>query len=347
MSVAIVVLLAEVANDIHVIPALLLVVLVAYHVNKELIRHPYDEQLIIDKEVPFLEHECPHHLDHDGCTVGSLCARVPWGAVLRQYVPPRRLEELLMDESCRHLQHFPVVDDRLTRCIALVPRGRLQAAVVHALAKEEDSDSEREVEVRQITDASRITWGAPSRNSVSAASGIASLRHSHTHVSVETLRKDGVDVVEEDALAEEEAELHMEDTCFRLEMSDGSVNVFKFADPAPHSVLEDTPVARIYPLFSRAGIDALVVIANSSPGSMIGQPQDSGQAAASNLSELPLVCEKCGNMFMPDARWCRKCGALRSSSSTREMVSLGLVGILTRRQLVIGEQVHFDHAHAE
>jgi chloride channel 7 len=210
MTLAIVVLLAEVAHDINLVGPLMLVVLVSRYFNKMFIRHPYDEQLIIDKKVPYLEAECPHHLDKQSVTAGSLCCKCPTEAVLHKNATIAQISHLLCLKI--DLNYFPVVNNEGTRCIGIIHRNRLQKAIDPDHDGDDDDEDEDScyIEEEEMTDSTLAS--SPQK----------------------------------------------------------TVDVMLYADPAPHCVLEDMPIVRLYKLFSSAGISAVCVLQNNAISDAVG-----------------------------------------------------------------------------
>merc|ERR1719210_2343315 len=73
MTIAIVVLLAEAAHDLSLVPLLMLSIFVSHIFVRLCNHHGYDEILILEKGVPFLESELPLSLAISNCTARTLC----------------------------------------------------------------------------------------------------------------------------------------------------------------------------------------------------------------------------------------------------------------------------------
>lgn len=321
MTLAIVVLLVEASRDVGLIMPLMIGIIVSRFVSKQLVRHPYDEQLIIDKNVPYLDVECPAELGSENLTAGSRCDCVPSEAILAAEEPWPKLQQVL--DAHPDLLHFPIVDSLQTRCIGLIPRGRLMA-LVDLKGRRSISRSDESSDTDNDGTFGRLLQELPSEQHRTLHSQRSARRFSRTgSKALQALQEDGEDIMDEDALAEEDDELGF---CGLLGDSDeNSLHLLRFADPAPHSVLEDTPIARIYPLFSRAGLDAVLVLV-ASPGVRTGLPKDS-------LFETIDVMND-GVIHRDELEHAIRQGIVRTN--------LGLRGILERQHLFTHGRLHTD-----
>jgi len=137
------------------------------------------------------------------------------------------------------------------------------------------------------------------------------------------------------------------------------LQVHRIMDKAPHLLLEDMPVARFYNIFTKTGCHSAIVV--STDGSFVGmltreclisstrdahRPPDARRAFTStkscesisskgskgnprsrNASTSSSDMCACGNMFMEDSIFCRKCGAERfaaAESQSRDQIDTRL-----------------------
>jgi len=123
MTIAIVVMLMEAAYDLSLIEPLMLGIFVSHIVATTINHHAYDEVLILQKGVPFLDAEPPHEMDK--CTTAAdLFKPVPEFAQLSSVSDVAKIKRAL-DQTV--FQHFPVVSE--SRIMGLVTRTKLKAAL--------------------------------------------------------------------------------------------------------------------------------------------------------------------------------------------------------------------------
>mmetsp|Transcript_95562 Transcript_95562/g.169692 ORF Transcript_95562/g.169692 Transcript_95562/m.169692 type:complete len:755 (-) Transcript_95562:210-2474(-) len=118
-TLAIVVFLVECVNDLSLIPPLMVAIAVSYLVTKVLSKHGFDEELIMLKDVPFLDRKAPEGLKSPEVTAEKLSVEI-------RALPPRatatEVEEVLQQEQHTH---FPIVSRH--GLLGLVSRTRLEA----------------------------------------------------------------------------------------------------------------------------------------------------------------------------------------------------------------------------
>ena len=91
MTLAIVVLLVEAANDLGLITLLMLSISISRIVSTSISHHGYDEVLIHKKGAPFLGSEVPQELEREGCTAFDLVDEVP----NQCFLPPKASVEVV------------------------------------------------------------------------------------------------------------------------------------------------------------------------------------------------------------------------------------------------------------
>lgn len=124
MTLAVVVLLVEAAHDLTLVAPLMMSVGIAHLVASHLCEHAYDEFLILQKGVPFLEAEVPHTMDCMSVTARQVCKRPRAHALLPEVAQFSEIVEAL--NAAPDLSYFPVVSDGM--CVGVVTRTRLLAA---------------------------------------------------------------------------------------------------------------------------------------------------------------------------------------------------------------------------
>jgi len=122
MSVAVVVLLVELTNNISLGLALMFCICVARKVSKSLTSHDFVDQLVVLKGVPFLPGRCPVRLAR--LEVGVRCGRIPLESALPTWASAEELVSAL--EANSTMQYLPVVDKTTQQILGLVSRARIE-----------------------------------------------------------------------------------------------------------------------------------------------------------------------------------------------------------------------------
>ncbi|CAE6929929.1 clcC [Symbiodinium natans] len=123
MAVAVVVFITGAANDLGLIPPLMLAVTIALLLNKLINERGFDEEQILRKAIAYLPAEPPRLLDR---TVAlELCDDLPSEAVLAPEVDFRAIKAALEQDK---VDCFPVLKEG-GHCIGFTTRARLQAAM--------------------------------------------------------------------------------------------------------------------------------------------------------------------------------------------------------------------------
>jgi len=118
-SLSIVIFLSECVSDFGVIPPLAISVLVAQLVAKMVSERGLDEELILLKDVPYLEPELPEAMEKASLVAADLCDPM-LGSRLRLASCRAEVERVLQANDS---EVFPVLHGGL--CVGLVARGRL------------------------------------------------------------------------------------------------------------------------------------------------------------------------------------------------------------------------------
>lgn len=226
MTIAVVVILVEAARDLSLISPLMLSVSISHIVSACVNRHSYDEVLILKKAVPFLEPELPREMDNHGIVAADLCQEIPSSALL---APEATIDAVQRALERREVMHFPVIADGV--CIGLLSRARLEAAM--------------------------RARGA----SLQKAEATPRLPEEPDEVG------DDIDV---EAFVQELCALkgHSDEQSFHIggdraavaPVHESTLLVYRLMDPSPYTLLEEMPVPRLYPLFTRTGATAACVI---------------------------------------------------------------------------------------
>lgn len=122
MAVAVVVFITGAANDLGLVPPLMLAVTISLLLNKLINERGFDEEQILRKAIPFLPPEPPRLMDR----VVALDLRddLPSEATLEPEADYRSIEAALQQDK---VDCFPVLKDNI--CIGFTTRARLQAAL--------------------------------------------------------------------------------------------------------------------------------------------------------------------------------------------------------------------------
>eukprot|EP00931_Biecheleriopsis_adriatica_P052575 TRINITY_DN30607_c0_g1_i1.p1 TRINITY_DN30607_c0_g1~~TRINITY_DN30607_c0_g1_i1.p1 ORF type:complete len:777 (-),score=139.09 TRINITY_DN30607_c0_g1_i1:123-2177(-) len=123
MAVAVVVFITGAANDLNLVPPLMLAVTVALGLNKLINERGFDEEQILRKAIPFLGPEPPRLMDR--IVALDLRDELPQEAVLTPEAEVRTIK-LALEQT--KVEFFPVVKEE-NICIGFTTRARLDAAV--------------------------------------------------------------------------------------------------------------------------------------------------------------------------------------------------------------------------
>merc|ERR1719210_3322513 len=132
MAVAVVVFITGCANDLNLVPPLMLSITVSLLLNQLINERGFDEEQILRKNIPFLPPEPPKQMD---CKVASDLGDAQYEQAL---LPPEAsLQKVRQVLGQTDVSHFPVVrDDKV--CIGFTTRARLEAAL---RSREEDDEA--------------------------------------------------------------------------------------------------------------------------------------------------------------------------------------------------------------
>lgn len=133
MSVAVVLFISQASNNFGLIQALMLPVGVSLGISRCLRSTAYDEAQIERKQIPILQAEPSRQLR--SCTAAELLDELPAVAVLTPNMSPQQVREALHACSTGYL---PVVEE--TRCVGVIPRHRIEAALSENTAQLERTD---------------------------------------------------------------------------------------------------------------------------------------------------------------------------------------------------------------
>jgi chloride channel 7 len=258
MTIAIVVLLVEAAHDLSLVTPLMLSIIVSRMVSTSINHHAFDEMLILQKGVPFLDAEIPETLDHGGIVAGDLCEKLPQEAMLQPMASMGEVSKALGQIT---VTDFPIVCG--SACIGLVTRTRLEAALAArtkglltpGLGKKR---SEPQTTPPLVSKSPEVVGECPS-----PASSISSRRRV-SEVSA------GIGSSIGSSLAEEDQAVNLSryiDGLFDRRrpsqaFTDAPLPVTRIMDPAPYVLVEDMPVVRFYSLFSNSGASVACVISS-------------------------------------------------------------------------------------
>jgi len=241
MTLAIVVILLEAAQDLSLISPIMLTIFVSHIVSTLASRHSYDEELILRKGVPFLEPELPSEMDSHGVTAADLCEELHSDAILPKEASIPIVRAALQR---REVANFPVVSEGMV--VGLISRPRLETAmrargIVWRQDAEEDEDEGHD-------DAANSLHGRCSRGELS-----------EEDADVE------MDKVIQGMCSTPPASrvnaLHLpEPDPSEALMREDAIPVHRIMDPSPYTLLEDMPAPRLYPLFTRTCTHAACVI---------------------------------------------------------------------------------------
>lgn len=130
MAVAVVVFITGCANDLNLIPPLMLSITVSLLLNQLINERGFDEEQILRKNIPFLPPEPPRQMDR------KIASDLGDSQYEQAVLPPEAsLQKVRQVLGQTDVSHFPVVrDDKV--CIGFTTRARLEAA----LRSREDDD---------------------------------------------------------------------------------------------------------------------------------------------------------------------------------------------------------------
>eukprot|EP00747_Dinoflagellata_sp_TGD_P051506 gnl/TRDRNA2_/TRDRNA2_147382_c1_seq1.p1 gnl/TRDRNA2_/TRDRNA2_147382_c1~~gnl/TRDRNA2_/TRDRNA2_147382_c1_seq1.p1 ORF type:complete len:763 (-),score=85.45 gnl/TRDRNA2_/TRDRNA2_147382_c1_seq1:66-2333(-) len=241
MTLAIVALLVEAANDLSLVSPLMLSIMVAHIVARSINHHAYDEIIIMKKGVPFLDAEVPEEYTAEVRAI-DLC-EVPCDEALLSPEPSIATLEAAL--AVLDVQHFPVIDSQ-NQCIGLTSRSRLESAVKAWRAGE-----------------STISGSGNSRPGGSL--GFDRSDNVPHHIASNHLAEVDKDLGLNRAIKEIVAPFahHRRAGSNLSTCTTGSAHVLpvtRIMDPSPFTVFEDMPVPRFYPLFAKTGVSIAVVV---------------------------------------------------------------------------------------
>jgi len=233
-------LLAEAAHDLSLVPLLMLSIFVSHVFVKLCNNHGYDEILIFAKGVPFLDSELPLLLAQSTCTARDLCEIGGRGLV--QPLPAMCPVELLQ-QALKHdfASHFPVIEEGV--CLGMVTRNRIEAVMG--------------------------SMNAPRACSTTSSGALSALRSAHSTRSISGNSK--IPSQMPNAFLglwaswfprAEQAALDGAERAPSSSLND-EVALLGIMNPTPYTLLEDMPVSRLHPLFSRSGLQAACVVSRT------------------------------------------------------------------------------------
>lgn len=237
MTIAVVVILVEASRDLSLVSPLMLSIFISNIVSTRVNQHSYDEVLMLRKGVPFLEAELPCEMDSNGITAGDLCETVPDSALL----PPEAAVETVQRALERwDVVHFPVIADGV--CVGLTSRARLEAAMRArgAFRSRDDATSRILDDGSNQSDASRrfCELGGEGEEDLDIDSFIEALSSPTAGHS---------DLLDQSCIE-------------GPGVSEGNLPVHRLMDSSPYMFLEDMPVRRLYPIFTRTCTAAACVV---------------------------------------------------------------------------------------
>mmetsp|Transcript_177771 Transcript_177771/g.569996 ORF Transcript_177771/g.569996 Transcript_177771/m.569996 type:complete len:1721 (-) Transcript_177771:250-5412(-) len=298
MTIAIVVLLVEAAQDLSIVSPLMLGVFVAHFASKAVSHEGYDELIIKRKGVPFLDAETVHEMGHTSIDAGMLCKTMPMpeGAILS---PEASIEDVERALQVSSLYDFPVVEDGI--CMGLVERSHLEAALEAVTGVPDIAPIENAPAVigreRAGTPASKsgtrprsFTVASARDRSFTVTFTEERLSHDESYTDMahykdvhergdHTRRVAKERILTEVGNARERirtmtccdldtlVEVHKSEThrtpsseAIELGLDKVSIPLHRIMDTTPHVLLEDMPMTRFYPLFTTSGCHAACVI---------------------------------------------------------------------------------------
>lgn len=221
MNVAVVIFISHCANDLDLVPALMVSVTIALLLNRCLLERSYDEEQIRRKSVPFLPAEPPRAMDN-ACAL-ELIDALPEHCSLPTEASHSRVTRALKAEPRADI--FPVVKPSQV-CVGFATRDRLEAAV-QALSSHEAVG-----------------------NPVPAAEN----GHHDQGEEMHALYRRKIVSRSFSDFGRNKGGLEGGDA------SDVSIFVERLADRTQYSVLKDMPAPRVYALFSKAGAQMVCVV---------------------------------------------------------------------------------------
>jgi chloride channel 7 len=133
MTLASVLIVVECVNDLSLAPVVMLAVTISMGVNWTMNKHGYDEQVILEKKLPFLEGEPPHELD--GAVALQLCDPLPASAILPPEASLDEVQKAISENP--QIQYFPIREGSTGPCVGIVTRPHLKAMLATASDREE------------------------------------------------------------------------------------------------------------------------------------------------------------------------------------------------------------------
>jgi len=221
MAVAVVVFITGAANDLGLIPPLMLAVTISLLINKLINERGFDEEQILRKAIAYLPPEPPRLLDR---TVAlDLRDELPPEAVLASEADFAVIKAAL---QVKKVDCFPVLKEGQEgpRCIGFTTRARLQAAM-------------------EVWEAAGFLTTSRNNAGNASASEMEAVAHAANGGGEEQMGR-WVSA----AVARESS------------FSGSLLPVKRLTERAPYTILEDMPGPRLYALFAKAGAKAACVI---------------------------------------------------------------------------------------
>eukprot|EP00746_Dinoflagellata_sp_MGD_P008511 gnl/MRDRNA2_/MRDRNA2_117052_c0_seq1.p1 gnl/MRDRNA2_/MRDRNA2_117052_c0~~gnl/MRDRNA2_/MRDRNA2_117052_c0_seq1.p1 ORF type:complete len:475 (+),score=57.02 gnl/MRDRNA2_/MRDRNA2_117052_c0_seq1:53-1426(+) len=237
MTLASVLIVVECVDDLSLAPIVMLAVTISMAVNWTMNKHGYDEQVILDKKLPFLEGDPPYELD--GIVALDLCDPLPTFAVLSPEASLEEVERALQDSQ---MNYFPIRDGESGPCIGIATRAHLQAMLDTAYNCDMPSATARSADREQLSRA-----GSKPNSAGSSASGIEMSRSAE--------RLEDTDLVYHELCSGPLAADMMRSGIMQNRTASAvtKLPLHCVMDPTPLSVVEDMPAPRLYAFFSKAG----------------------------------------------------------------------------------------------
>lgn len=255
-SLSIVVFLMECIGDIDVIVPLMVTIFVAHYAAKFVSERGLDEELMLRKGISYLEDELPKAMDNADIVAKDLCAQIPKRAWLAPRATASEAKVALMESDCGT---FPVVQGGA--CIGLVTRKRLATA---------------------LKARSSSLLGTDVRHTLGGLADEDDDAHNEEYMS---------NMVRQGSPGPASAAGLSSDPAAGLPpMDDWLLPIHKFMDASPYLLLENTPAARLQPLFSRLSLKSACVV--SASGAFVGVLTRASLIEATHHYEenLPLPC---------------------------------------------------------
>jgi len=231
MCVAVVVFISGCANDLNLVPPLMVSITVALLLNREINERGFDEEQILRKKIPYLPAEPPKCFDR--AVAEDLLDQFPTIAEMAPEMAVDKLRDIL--DNHEELTVFPVVKtlvEDFKVCIGFTTRDRLLAAA-------------------EASESSTPRSSAPMRARESQQSDATEIQRLFAKAAV----KRSMSMVHPDfAAALPKVEFEGEDP------SEAMVPVARLTDTIPYTILEGMPAGRAYAPFAKLGVTAACVV---------------------------------------------------------------------------------------